>query len=398
MSISPLQLGALCLLPFLAQSGAPAGHVQIQPLFEVPGESSFDNFGFSISPISDIDGDGVRDILVGAPNRKPGYSLMGHAYVVSGATGAILRKHDGINPSDRFGHAAALLPDLNGDNVPEYAVGAIWAVDLDHGQQADMPGMLTVYDGATGALLKHHAGFGKYECHGAAIAPLADMNGDGIPDFAVSARFGGAIDGNPKTAPGYVRILSGADYSVLHEVHGKNPGDFLGETMIAIPDIDGDGKPDLAVGAYSYPALAKRGQVLLISSATGAVLREIDGDKIGDWFGWAIAVVPDVDGDGVRDLAIGAPKAHEHTGLVAIVSSMTGARLATIVGKHPMAQSGHSLASVGDVDGDSLSDLVVGSPIYRNESGRVDVVSIPSGVVLGSMDGASEEITSARRS
>jgi hypothetical protein len=371
----------------IAQTPQRGGPTKITPLYSLNGEVSFDNFGFSISRMADLNGDGYNEILIGAPNRHPLYYYSGKAYVVSGFDGTVLRMHEGVGYSDRFGHSVSNLPDVNGDGVPDYAVGAIWDSDGIHQGQ---PGSVTYFSGADGTRLLLQPGFGKFECHGASIAALNDVNGDGVMDYAVGARFGGAIDGVAQTAPGKVRVFSGATKTLLTTTSGDNPGDYLGEALITIPDIDGDGVLDLAAGAYGFPSVSKRGRVELISGKTGNVVRKIDGDANGDWFGWSIAVVPDYDGDGIQDLAIGAPRANNFKGIVTIVSMATGAKLRNIYGAHPNAQFGFSVAALADLDSDGKADLFVGSPFFQNETGRVDVVSAKTGKSMVGLVGAAE--------
>ena len=90
------------------------------------GAIPYDRLGYSIATLPDLDGDGIGDILAGAPNRDPNNPKHGTAYVISGATGKVLRVHAGVNYGDRFGRATSSIADLNGDGVPEYVIGATW--------------------------------------------------------------------------------------------------------------------------------------------------------------------------------------------------------------------------------------------------------------------------------
>jgi len=92
--------------------------------FQWPEANS--EFG-SLGALPDIDGDGRGDFLVGAKNgnHHPNFTP-GGAYLFSGATGRLLRSFESLHPVNAgfFGQAVSYLPDLNGDGLPEYAIGA----------------------------------------------------------------------------------------------------------------------------------------------------------------------------------------------------------------------------------------------------------------------------------
>jgi hypothetical protein len=146
----------------------------------------------------------------------------------------------------------------------------------------------------------------------------------------------------------------------------------FGLALAGVGDIDGDGVPDLAAGApyQNVAGQGDRGQVFLFSGASGARLRTLNDTvpQAGAYFGFALAGVGDVDGDGVPDLAVGAPNkevaGQDAQGQVFVFSGASGQLVLTLTKPSPQAQAqfGWTLAGVGDVDGDGVPDLAVGAP------------------------------------
>jgi hypothetical protein len=102
-------------------------------------------------------------------------------------------------------------------------------------------------------------------------------------------------------------LAAGARAQSLLEWKGVAPNQRLGSVVATVPDTDGDGVEDVLV---SSPFLAyagfQAGAVDLFSGATGAVLVTVGGDAPGDHAGWSAVGLPDLDGDGRGDFAVGA--------------------------------------------------------------------------------------------
>lgn len=126
------------------------------------------------------------------------------------------------------------------------------------------------------------------------------MNGDGTPDVIVGAPF----DDNAGNDSGSARVFSGADGSVLFTFDGDAPGHELGYSVAGIGDINQDGHDDVAVGAPLANGVT--GLVRIYSGADGAPFITLQGDIAGDLFGAFVGAAGDVDGDGYPDLVVGA--------------------------------------------------------------------------------------------
>ncbi len=274
-------------------------------LYRFVGQEPQEAFGRSAVALGDLDGDGRGDFAVAAPRSYVGGR--GSVSVWSGANGQTLYRLE-ANPSadglsDRFGMALANLGDLDGDGADDLVIGAPW--DDDGGSQT---GSCFVFSGRTGSPLADLNGTVLLGEFGSDLEPLGDINADGLPDLAVGA-----------SRAGEVRVISGE--WILTTGQGALPqsAPFLwsttlapdgGTTLAATADLDGDGVRDLAVGQPrdggdpDHPT----GRVVLLSGATGGVLGSFEGTE-DEEFGFALQNCGDVTGDGVTDLAVGVPGA-----------------------------------------------------------------------------------------
>ncbi len=188
---------------------------------------------------------------------------------------------------------------------------------------------------------------------GYSVAGVADADGDGHGDLLV-----GTIGENT------AYLFSGATGAVLHTLPlpGPAPKGGFGIEVAGVPDADGDGHGDLLIG--SRPA----NEAYLFSGATGALLHTLTSPDSNQNGGFGrVAGVPDVDGDGRGDLLVGA--AGEDTGglfnsgRAYLFSGATGTLLHMLISPNPQLGGlfGHSVAGVTDTDGDGRGDLLVGA-------------------------------------
>lgn len=173
----------------------------------------------SLAKYGDFDGDGCDDFLVGAIQPMP--STTGAVALVSGRTGAILRITRGL-PGEGLGENVAMIGDLDGDGIPDYAV-------------ADQGLHVRFYSGATGGEMARYPGFAG------ALAGNFDGDLDGVPDV-----FFGSDDLLNPTTFGRTRLVSGRDFSVLWTV--QNTYGHIGWAVkgVAIGPVPGSPYPLIA--------------------------------------------------------------------------------------------------------------------------------------------------------
>jgi len=201
---------------------------------------------------------------------------------------------------------------------------------------------------------------------GYAVAGAGDVNGDGCEDLLVGAYE--SDQAAPHAGRAYLYLGSpslaamGAPALVLD---GPLESSTLGFAVAGVGDLDQDGFDDFAVGLPGLGSSGRPGQVWVLRGG-----QELDGvpDAVleeGPSFGRAIAVAHDVDGDGFPDLVVGAP--HDGPDMDGRVYLYRGGVVldaeadAVIEGATARYQFGSSLAGLGDVTGDGLADLLSGT-------------------------------------
>ncbi len=376
-----------------------------------------DVFGEALARLDPGHG-GTPTLLVGAPGADDGGSDRGALHVlvlaadgtVSSATriSATAGGFGGeLNNGAAFGDGLAGLGDVNGDGVLDVAVGApgdgkgaVWILLLD--TDGTVKGEQRVASGVGGFPDLLGAG----DRFGEALAPLGDLDGDGVPDLAVGARFDD--DGGANRGAVWILFLA-ADGTVReHAKLSASSGDFAGPltngdqfgvSIANMGDIDGDGVIDLAVGADgdddgAPTFIGAVGAVWILHLARDGTAKSsskislesggFSGDlDEGDVFGRSIAAPGDLDGDGVGDLAVGAEGDDDgglgHGSVWVLFLAPDGSvrrhqKISSTEGQFGGAldeadRLGHALAALGDLDGDGVGDLAASA--HRDDDGGV---------------------------
>jgi len=322
----------------------------------------------------DIDGDGVQDLLVGAPGLKDVRGrVVAYKGETSGITSAELWSDEGIAEGDGFGFQVANLGDVNNDGREDFGVSAIRAAGY-----APLSGAVYVYSGGNSepGLLAILKGDVTDDMFGWRIAG-GDLNDDGVNDIAVSALYASGSG----FQSGLVNIFLGGD------VINESPAAVIrvAGTSLETGDVGNDGIEDLLVGnGHGVEVFYGAADFVSRINADDAPDYEVSGQSVGGrghsggGFGDAIAWLGDVDGDGAGDFAVGQPRktddpdTTDERGSVYIFKGYTGTpadyhensitmTLAKIVGINNGERFGSSLTPASDVDGRGAADLLIGS-------------------------------------
>ena len=335
------------------------------------GGQGAQEFGLSLGTVGDLDGDSVDDYAIGDPASMIEGAALGRVYLYSGATGTELGSYQGYSALSRFGEALASLGDVNGNSVPDFVIGV--PGDDAAGSSA---GAVQVMDGESSSPIWSAQGADSGNRFGASLAPMEDVNGDGVRDLIVGSPLADGLGG---VNCGVVQILSGSDGTVLLNTGGLADGDQFGTSVCGLGDWDGDGLSDFAVGASQADGSGSAsGTVSVHSSADGAVLFSMSGTASGDNLGEAIANAGDVNWDGAIDLIVGIPGEDggaPNTGAIVVLSGNDGAVLVDFIGTRAFGRLGSSVAGLGRVDYDQYSDFAFGTDGASIVSGEAWVLS-----------------------
>jgi len=347
---------------------APPALPQAQPLFHLQGDSPGDWFGYAVSDAGDVNGDGVPDFAVGAQQNKNGAhgTEPGYSRIYSGVDGSILHTFlgDGTNPIDGLDDHFGCAVSWIGDLDGDGHDEVFVGAFKDDNYGNFNSGMIRIFSGADGSLMHQDDGEAEGDRMGIFVRGTGDITGDGVPDYMM----GVYKDDNTFFNAGSIRVHSGADHSLVWMLDGQSYHALLGWSGDFVGDANGDGVGDFLAGApWDDVNGAETGSAWLFSGVDGSVLRHWDGTASHDAFGHAVCAAGDVDGDGRMDVAVGAIQStytgvETGPGYVRVFSGASGALLYEVSGDLPRDQLGFALACAGDVNQDGHADLLVGAP------------------------------------
>lgn len=373
--------------------GSPAG-LSANPAWTMVSDQEGACLGTIATTAGDVDGDGRSDLLIGAPAYYRHEKNEGWAFVMLTRARSPEWRVDGPSPGARLGAAVAFAGDVNGDGVGDVLVGA-----PGYGSARKNEGEVRLFPGGIGGPPLQPAwsaaGGTPGLALGSAVCGAGDLDRDGFGDIAAGAPGSGY---SPATA-GEVRIWHGSPAGPVSEpgdrLVGPHRGSRFGGAVASAGDVNGDGFGDLLVGAdlYRNGQAAEGGAFLYLGSGDGlaaAPAWRAESNQQGARLGYSVASAGDVNGDGYDDILVGAPwwfGSRPGQGLVQLYlggPSGPGARPDwSLVGDQPDERLGQSVASAGDVNGDGFDDIVIGAPQYSDTGAQQGAVFVFPGSAAG---------------
>ncbi|MFH0944144.1 MAG: FG-GAP-like repeat-containing protein [Planctomycetota bacterium] len=244
---------------------------------------------------------------------------------------------------ERFGSAVSGAGDVNGDGFEDVIIGAP--------RRANLAGAALVYSGRNGTLLHELLGEDFLDYAGVDVSSAGDVNNDGLADLIVGSQ------------GGYAQVFSGADGSLAYVSRRGFPIEGYGVSVDEVGDIDHDGFSDLVVGS---PGGGGTGKAYVLSGRRGDLLYLLQGDNVGEQFGADVCGAGDLNGDGTPDILVASPLAQAGgttVGAARAFSVRNGGPLHNWVGSADFEWFGRSVAGAGDLNGDGLADVAIGSPL-----------------------------------
>jgi len=206
-----------------------------------------------------------------------------------------------------------------------------------------------------------------------------DLDGDGFVDLVVGSP--GSSLGAPFAGAVHVIYAPLSGVIPLAQADAVAVGEFVEDragSALAACDLSGDGVAELIIGAYAFDGVGQASGATYVlqgpiagSTHLSLATARIDGEAAGDWAGWSVACVGDVNGDSIGDLLVGAYRSDLggadagaaylfHGPLAGVISASTAD--AVFVGESGQDRAGYSVAAAGDVNGDGQLDVLIGAP------------------------------------
>ena len=344
-------------------------------------EADGDRFGYSISDAGDVNGDGYDDVIVGAPYYSSALFTEeeGRSYIYYGSSNGLtitdVKMLEVDNDNDHFGWSVSGAGDVNGDGYDDVIVGV---PKHDNGQVRE--GAAYIYHGSDAGIIDIAATLlesnQEKAYFGWSVSGAGDVNGDGYDDVIVGSLWYDNGESDEGMAFVYHGSITGISTSVRTQLEANQDYAEFGNSVSDAGDVNGDGYDDVIVGAHFYDNGENDEGVAFVYEGSShgidpTAMTLLERNQEAAQFGESVSGVGDVNGDSYGDLIVGAylytsGETEEGASFV-YYGSIDG--IETTVGSQQeanqnSAQFGLSVSGAGDVNGDGYDDVIVGANLY----------------------------------
>ena len=364
------------LLVFLGTPDGPSA----EPNVTIVGDSASARLGAPLASAGDVNGDGLDDLLVTdltTPNPDALARVRLYLGAASGTPVLSTWSITGQSQVSGLGNSLTNAGDVNHDGYGDVLVG-------EYGGKVrfDREGRVYLYLGSPAGLNATPAwtacgGQLNAELGGTTMRRAGDINGDGFDDILVGAAYWDAEAVDCGQARLYLGNATGAEDEPVWTFHGANANSYLSHCVSGSFDVNHDGFADIIVGEpkYSDEQRPERGRALIFYGGRAGPSSTPDWQVLGAvpymHFGYTVCGLDDIDGDGFDEVVVGSSQYTDgkrtHLGAAEIYRGGRGGCETTpswrAVGDRNDAHLGQ-LIWCGDVNGDHISDLLLGAPMW----------------------------------
>ena len=322
--------------------------------------------GYSVSALSDLNGDGFKDLIVGESYYDNGTGRVSIYFGSSEFNSVPDLVLYGENENDQFGFSIASGCDLNGDGFDDIAIGAYKC-------GTDGEGKVYIYFGRkemTGEADLVLTGQNQNGSFGYCAASAGDLNGDGFDDLIV-----GTYGFSSSKSSVYI-YLGGNDMDTASDIEllSESIFQYFGHSAAGVGDVNGDGYDDVVVGAYGTKSYEGRSYLYFggndMDNAPDVIF---DGEEGNSGFGFQVSGAGDVNSDGYSDILVSAPFYNNSAGRVYVYFGGVNISAETdfvLDGEDENDYFGYSTASAGNVNGDDSGDIIIGAYSHDSFKGK----------------------------
>jgi hypothetical protein len=353
--------------------------------------------GSSVSNAGDVNGDGLDDIVVGAPNYDGGQAGEGAAFIHFGNGTLGINSFVAFQTNEVNAHVGTSVSgagDVNGDGYDDVIVGATGAAS---GVQKGAAYVLHGNSGGINVAAPAKTLFYGNQGFGTSVSDAGDINRDGYDDVIVGAPLYSSANAN---LCGAVMIYLGAQGGIIAPGTIVNSGVVnmkMGNSLDNAGDVNGDGYADIIVGASlaNFGSNNQGAAFIWYGTSTGIPTNAVKSNTLllsqaDAEMGTSVAGAGDVNGDGFSDVIVGSPKfdqGQSDEGIATVFYGSPGGCMSnnrtTLEINQSMASFGKSVGGAGDVNGDGYDDVIVGAPYYDGQSANAGGIFVFHGSPAG---------------